>query len=486
MMSAISRERAARLHRSPGVVAALAVAAAIAFVSPLFAQSVSFRESVAPILVKRCLACHGELKFKGEYQLHTFETLMMPGESGDVSIVPAKPDGSYLLELIASRDAGTRMPKNGDKLADGEVDLIRRWIAEGAKFDGTDAKEPIVQSVVWKHPDPVEAYPRPFPVTAMAFRPDGQELAIGGHYEITVWNVAAGTLAGRIKGVAERTYSLAYNADGTLLAAASGTPAQNGEVKLFHPADGRLVRHLGSMADCALGVAFSPDGKRLVAGGADQMVRVYDVDSGKQELLLKDHSDWVMGVAFSPKGDRLATASRDKTCKVFDGKSGALLVTYSDHGAAVHAVAFNADGSQVISGGGDNRMHFWHAADQGYEDTEMKKKKRQQIGTATGFGAPVFSLTQHGGQVFACSADMTARQFDAEKRTAIRSFTGHGEWLFAVAYCQQTRQLAAAGLDGQVRIWNTAAKDEGELTVATFFAAPGFQPAASAAQATGP
>ena len=46
----------------------------------LHAQSVSFREQVAPILVRRCLACHGEQKFKGEYQLHTFEALMKSGE----------------------------------------------------------------------------------------------------------------------------------------------------------------------------------------------------------------------------------------------------------------------------------------------------------------------------------------------------------------------------------------------------------------------
>jgi WD40 repeat protein len=322
-------------------------------------------------------------------------------------------------------------------------------------------------------------------VTALAFRPDAAEIAVGGNHEITIWNPEDGALLRRIKGVAERTYALAYNQDGSLLAAACGTPGQLGEVKLFDPAGGKPMRHLGSMSDCAFDVAFSADGKRLAACGADHKVRVFDVSSGKQELSLDNHSDWVLGVAFSPDGSKLASASRDKTCKVFDAETGELLLTYPDHGATVYAVAFNGDGSQAISCGGDNNIHFWHPTDQGYQDKEMKKKKRQQIGTARGFGGEIFALQVHGNMVFACSADMTVRQFDAEKRNQIRQFSGHEDWLYAIAYNEPTGRLAAAGLDGQVRIFNTKAKDETESEAAVFVAAPGYRPDTATAAAGG-
>ena len=285
----------------------------VATVSQLVAQDVSFREDVAPILVKQCLTCHGEHKFKGEYQLHNFETLMQPGETGEAAIVPGKPDDSYLLQLLTDSDVGSRMPKDADALAVADIDVVRRWIAAGAKFDGTDKKEAIVSAVIWKHPEAPASYPRPFPVTALAFSPDGKELAVGGHHEITIWNAEDGVLVRRIAGIAERTYALAYNNGGSLLAAASGTPGQLGEVKLLNPVDGKLVRHLASMTDCALGVAFSSDGKRLAACGADHNVRVFDVATGEQELQLDQHSDWVMDVAFSHDGAKLATASRDST-----------------------------------------------------------------------------------------------------------------------------------------------------------------------------
>mgnify|MGYP002623789401 FL=1 len=460
-----------------------AVAIGIVFASLAKAQSVSFRNDVAPILAKRCLACHGEQKFKGEYQLHTFEALMKPGESGDVSVTPGKPDDSYLFQLIAEQDANSRMPKDADALSKEETDVIKSGIAGEAKFEGVDPKADLVSTVIWTHSDPPETYVRPFPITAVAFRPDGKELAVSGHHEITIWNVEDGTLARRIKNVAERTYALAYNKDGSQLAAASGTPAQFGAVKLFTPADGTLLRHFGSMSDCAFDIAFSADGKRLAACGADHKVRVFDVASGKLELVIGDHSDWVMGVAFSPDGSKLASASRDKTCKVFDAKTGGLMLTYSDHGANVYDIAFNADGSRVISCGGDNRIRVWHSTDQGYEDKDMKKKKREHIHDISGFGGEIFHLTLDENLVFACSSDKSARQHDAEKRNQISQYSGHQEWVFALDYNSATKRLATGSLDGEVRIWNVEEKDSAKMNVLTFIAAPGYKSTTQTAQA---
>jgi WD40 repeat protein len=269
------------------------------------------------------------------------------------------------------------------------------------------------------------------------------------------------------------------------LAAASGTPAQLGEVKLFDPRDGTLIRHLGSQADCALDLAFSPDGKRLAVCGTDHKVRVFAVADGTQKLQIDDHADWVTGVAFSPDGGKLASASRDKTCKVFDTTSGDLLVTYSDHNAAVNDVVFNADGRQVISCGGDNRIRVWHAADQGYEDKDKKKKKRQHIHDLGSFGSEIFQLTFHEGHVFSCASDAAARQHDPVRRSQIRQYSGHQEWVLAIAYNPATKRLATGSLDGEIRIWNTKAPDANQLRVATFIAAPGYHPVAATKPAEG-
>ncbi|MEX0716246.1 MAG: c-type cytochrome domain-containing protein [Planctomycetaceae bacterium] len=438
------------------------------------AEEVSFRRDVAPLLVNRCLACHGERKFQGEYQLHTFASLLEPGESGEPPIVPGKPDDSYLLSLLVEEEPSLRMPRDADSLTKEQLDRIRLWIAAGAKLDGGDPAASLVSLAEWKHPAPPEAYSRPLPVTAVAFHPEGKELAIGGLHEITVWSVEDGTLLRRFPDIAERTYDLAYDKAGARLAIAAGTPGRLGEAKVLDANDGKLLAHFGSMADCAFAVAFSPDESRLAVGGADHLVWIHDVATGKQERVFKDHSDWVLDVAWNPAGTRLATASRDKTCKIFDVETGETAATFPDHAEPVYAVAWDGD-ERALSCGGDARIRHWIAGDPGWEDPEkMTKKKRHQLAEIRGFGGPVHRLVACDGELFACSTDRTARQFGIEKRNQIRAFEGHSEWLFAIDYHPESKLLAVAGFDGNVTLWKTDAADAGEMKLRTFLAAPGL------------
>jgi mono/diheme cytochrome c family protein len=428
-------------------------------------EGVSFANEVAPIFVRKCMACHGNQQSKGGFNLTTFESLMRPGNSAEPSVTPGDPDASHLLLLV---EAG-EMPQDADPLPEEQVELIRRWIDEGAKFDGpspSDALSTMIPKGV--NPPAPEVYRVPVPITALAFKPGGAQLAVGGYHEILLRCRECGHER-RLGNVAERTYSLAFSPDGKLLASGSGTPAQVGEVKLWNPKTGEVVKDLLTTSDSVFCVAFSPDGKRLAAGGADRAIRVWNVETGEQQLLIEDHADWVMSVAWSPDGSKLVSASRDKTSKVFDTASGDSIVTFPGHGEPVFAAAFSPDGKLVASAGRDKQVRLWNPAD---------AKQARAIG---GHANEIYNViyATEGPTLFTTSADKTVRQFNPGNGSQVRSFEGHTDYIYSAALSPNTHELATGDWRGEVRIWNT---QDGSV-VERFIAAPGYKEPTTVAQA---
>jgi hypothetical protein len=419
--------------------------------------AVSFSREVAPILLKQCVGCHGAEKTKGKYRLDSFERLMKAGESKDLPVVAGKPGESAIYRLITAKDEEDRMPQKADPLPAGQVAVVRRWIEEGAKFDGPDGAAPLASMVEdLEHTAPPEVYRQPVAVTALAFRPDGGQLAVSGYHEVTLWDPADGKLLGRVKRLAERTTGLAFSPDGKLLAIAGGTPGTMGEVRLCEVGSpGKVLERIG---DVMLVVRFSPDGGRLAAGGADNAIRLYDVKSGKRELLIEQHADWVTDLAFSPDGTRLASASRDKSARIFDTKTGGMHAAFLAHEEPVFGVAWDAAGKNVFSAGRDRRIREWNASDV------------KPMGEITGFAAEPFRLETLEGMLFCSCADGVVREYSQEKRELVRAFPKMPEWVYCVAVDAKNRRVAAGCYNGEVRVWNA---DDGKL-VSSFVAAPGY------------
>ena len=421
---------------------------------------VSFKGEIAPILVERCQTCHNPEKNKGAYRLDSFETMMRAGESKKAPIVAGRPGESHIFQLITTSDEDDRMPAKGERLTAGQVSTFERWIKEGAKFDGGDAKALLVILVpASAHPAAPEKYPRPVPIMALAFSADGKELAVGGYHEVTIWDPLSGKLAGRIGNIAQRTQRLAYSPDGTVLAAASGTPGKVGEVKLLDPVNRTILADLDRVGDMLFALAFSADGSRLACGGADNAIRVYDLKSRKRELLIEQHADWVLGVVFTPDGQNILSASRDKSARVLDARKGSVEHAYLGHEEIVYSVALSGDGKTAYSAGKDKKIHLWSVKD------------GKKSGEITGFDEDVFSVVIGGGFIFACSADKKVRQFAVEGRDLVRTYPEFADWVYSIAFDAKNNRLAAGSFGGEVRVWNVG---DGSL-VSSFIAAPGFE-----------
>ncbi|MFM8469225.1 MAG: c-type cytochrome domain-containing protein [Limisphaerales bacterium] len=425
-----------------------------AFAAP---GDVSFTKDIAPILAKKCVTCHGPEKAKGNYQLHNFESLLKPGASKDAPVTPGQPAKSEMFRLLVTTDADDRMPQKDDPLPKTQIALIEKWIQQGAKFDGPDAKAHLASLIPRvPHPNPPASYARPVPVAALTFSPDGRQLAASGYHEVTLWEPATGKLLGRVKNLPQRIQALAWHPSGQWLAVGGGSPGQSGEIALVDVAKGAVAKVLASTIDTVMALAFDKDGSRLAAGGADNAIRILSVPDGKELRLLQQHADWVLGLAFSPDGKHLASASRDRTARVFNLDTGDLEASYMGHEAPVSGVAFTEDGKTVYSCGRDKDVHYWAAKD---------AKKGGKISGAEG---ELFRVLLTDGQVFSCGADAQVRQHKLDDRSLVRALSGHGDRVYALTAHAPGKWLASGAHNGEVRVWNW----EDGKPVASFIAAP--------------
>ncbi|HET7179801.1 MAG TPA: c-type cytochrome domain-containing protein, partial [Chryseosolibacter sp.] len=97
-------------------------------------KKVDFSAQVKPILNKRCISCHGGVKRNGNFSVLFRKDALDTTESGKVGIIPGDPAHSEMIRRITSTDPEVRMPYKEPPLPPEEIDILRRWIQEGAPW----------------------------------------------------------------------------------------------------------------------------------------------------------------------------------------------------------------------------------------------------------------------------------------------------------------------------------------------------------------
>jgi hypothetical protein len=106
--------------------------------APAAASTIDFNREIRPILSDNCFKCHGpdDQGRKAKLRFDRKEDPFKPAKSGDIPIVPGDPAKSKMIERITSKDPDEVMPppKSGKKLTAHQIDLLTRWVAQGAKW----------------------------------------------------------------------------------------------------------------------------------------------------------------------------------------------------------------------------------------------------------------------------------------------------------------------------------------------------------------
>jgi WD40 repeat protein len=209
-------------------------------------------------------------------------------------------------------------------------------------------------------------------VESLVYSPDGKYLASGAYQEAILWDAQTGQLRRRLTGFADRVVALAFSHDGKLLATGGGAPTEDGEIKVFDVATGNPVLEIkNGHSDTVFGVCFSPDDTVLATCGADKFVKTFevfvkgwgfqtDVPSGRLLKSFEGHTHHVLDVGWKGDGKLLASAGADNVIKVWNFDSGEQVRTIPGHGKQVTRLLFIGKTPQFVTCSGDQTVRFWN------------------------------------------------------------------------------------------------------------------------------
>lgn len=420
-------------------------------------KKVTYDEQLAPIFRQRCSSCHNPNAKKADLDVTNYSSLMHGGSSGAV-VEPGDANASQLF-LLVTHQSEPYMPQKADKLPDGEIDLIRRWINGGALENaGSKAAAPkpkktiVAESIPGKRPDVVPMPPRmvlepalhmthPPMARSLATSPWAPLVAVTSQRQVLLYNTTTLDLVGVFAFPEGQPNVVRFSRDGRLLLAGGGRPAAGGRVVVWDITTGERVAEVGKELDAVLAADISADHKRIALGGPQRVVRVYSAETGELQYELKKHTDWILAAEFSPDGVLLATADRNGGLCVWEADTGHEYLTLAGHTAAVNAVTWRGDSNILASASEDATLRLWEMEN----GTQVKNWNAKTPLLAAGF--------TRDGRIVTSGRDQITRIWDQDGKQLLET-KPIGELAVSVAYADESKRAISASLAGPVQLYN--------------------------------
>jgi RND family efflux transporter MFP subunit len=207
-------------------------------------------------------------------------------------------------------------------------------------------------------------------------------------------------------------------------------------------------------------LAFGPDGKTLVSGSSDGIIKVWDTTTGKNSATLEKQTGGVTSLAFSKDGKTVAAGSPPSgpsaTIKIWDIATGTNTASFKAHTLAVSYLTFSPDGKTLASGSFDGFVKLWDPAD------------GKNVAVFAAHKVPLTALifSPSGKMLASSSADRTIKIYDPASGKLLNTLEGHTAYVSAMAFQPDEKTLVSwsrvVAKDGsptgkaEIRIWDVA------------------------------
>jgi WD40 repeat protein len=200
------------------------------------------------------------------------------------------------------------------------------------------------------------------PATRLAVSPDGRRVAAvvpgreagasPSRCQILIADADTGTPVLSLPTAGGRVWALAYRPDGRRLA----TACEDGTIRLWDPADGRLMAEWAGHRGRVLALAISPDGRLVASGGDDRLATLWEANTGRPIRRLPGHLHRIAAVSFRPDGRSWATAGYDGVVREWDTGSGEEIARHATARGSLDCLVYSPDGRDLVFGGSDTAV----------------------------------------------------------------------------------------------------------------------------------
>jgi WD40 repeat protein len=281
------------------------------------------------------------------------------------------------------------------------------------------------------------------PVTALAFRPDGSSLVAASQSGLDVHHWPELDRTHTLQVAASNLHCLAFSPNGQHLAAGGGYPAEEGVVEVFSWPQGESVARFDDHEDSVRAVVWRGE-ERLLSASIDRTIRSWNLQPEHPSVSpLQGHSRSVDALVLLDDGQTLVSAGADQSLRVWDLESRQLVRRLSQHTKPVTAMAkrpINRGLPVVASAAADRTIRFWQPT-----IGRMVRYVRLQARPLD------IAWTRDGDWLLAAGTDGAVRLIDPVNVRVIATRPLIDGWAYALAVHPSDGSVAIAGTDGQIR-----------------------------------